>query len=159
MTALAQPVPMDSARHRDQVVVELRMQGLTFDAIATRMGLDDRSTAYRAFRRGLARTPQEHVKEQRTLELERIDALWVPMFAKGLAGNHLAVDRCIALMERRAKLLGLDAPVRVRQEVITEAQLDAAIADMEARNAELEAQQAARAVITDIFGGESDTSG
>ena len=56
-------------------------------------------------------------------------------------------------------MLGLDAPVRVRQEVITEAQLDAAIAELEARNAELEAQQAAQAVITDMFGGESDTSG
>ena len=133
------------ARERDLLALQLRMRGLTFDAIADKMQLSGGSgTAYKAYQRAMASVKQENVKEHRAIEMERIDALWEPMFAKGLAGNHLAVDRCIALMDRRAKLLGLDEPIRIRQEIVTEAQLDSAIKELEAQNAELRAQQVAR---------------
>jgi hypothetical protein len=51
-----------------------------------------------------------------------------PMYVKALKGDYLAVDRCLRIMDRRAALNGLDAPIRVRQAVITEADIDAAIA-------------------------------
>ena len=34
------------------------------------------------------------------------------MYKKAEKGDYNAVDRCIKLMERRAKLLGLDAPAK-----------------------------------------------
>jgi hypothetical protein len=42
-----------------------------------------------------------------------------------------AIDRVLKIMERRAKLLGLDAPIR--HEVITVSQIDAEIAELTAR--------------------------
>ena len=48
----------------------------------------------------------------RTLELERLDKLWFAMYRQATQGNQGAVDRCIRIMERRAKLLGLDAPTK-----------------------------------------------
>jgi hypothetical protein len=49
------------------------------------------------------------------------------MYVKALKGDCLAVDRCLRIMARRAALNGLDAPIRVRQAVITEDDIDAAI--------------------------------
>jgi hypothetical protein len=42
-----------------------------------------------------------------------------------------AIDRLLKIMERRAKLVGLDAPVRARVEVVDEATVDRAIAELE----------------------------
>ena len=36
--------------------------------------------------------------------------LWRPMYLRAIAGDYLAVDRCLRIMDRRAALNGLDAP-------------------------------------------------
>ena len=44
-------------------------------------------------------------------ELARLDAAMVAIWPKVIAGDTWSIDRMIALMERRAKYLGLDAKV------------------------------------------------
>jgi hypothetical protein len=46
----------------------------------------------------------------RELELERWDRLILGLWPKARAGDEKAVRAVVAVMERRAKLLGLDAP-------------------------------------------------
>ena len=75
----------------------------------------------------------------RRIENERLDQLWGPMYAKALNGDCRAVDSCLRIMNRRAALYGLDAPQRIRQAVITEADIDLAIARIEREAEALEA--------------------
>ena len=59
----------------------------------------------------LAETAQEAADEVRALELARLDALLAALWPQ--QGEPAVVDRVLRIMERRAKLLGLDAPTRV----------------------------------------------
>ena len=50
----------------------------------------------------------------RDLELRRLDELCLSAYRAISDGNDLAgIDRCLRIMERRAKLLGLDAAEKV----------------------------------------------
>jgi hypothetical protein len=42
--------------------------------------------------------------------VERLDALWGALYPIAMDGQLGAVDRCLSIQSRRAKLLGLDAP-------------------------------------------------
>ena len=50
------------------------------------------------------------------MELERLSALDAAHWDKAMQGNGEATDRVLRIMERRAKLLGLDAPIKVNVE-------------------------------------------
>lgn len=92
--------------------LELRKAGVTFVVIAEQLGYRGPSGAYRAVMSALKRTLQEPADEVRTLELERLDALLLALWAQAKQGQQGAVDRVLKVMERRAKLLGLDAPTK-----------------------------------------------
>lgn len=104
---------------KEAQALNLRKAGLTFDQIATRLGYNDRSAAAKAVRRSLAATIQEPADELRRLEVERLDAMLAALWPKASNGQWLAIDRCLAIMDRRAKLLGLDAPSRRVVDVVT----------------------------------------
>ena len=55
----------------------------------------------------------EGAEHLRTLEALRLDEIQAKIWDKAIAGDYRAVDRVLRIMERRAKLLGLDAPVKV----------------------------------------------
>jgi hypothetical protein len=74
---------------------------------------------------------------------ERLDALWQPMYARALTGDHGAVDRCLRIPERRAAINGLDAPVKIRRPVITEVDIQRAIGRLERETADLEGSDSA----------------
>ena len=64
--------------------------------------------------RALAKLRQgvlEDAEKLRTLELQRLDSLFIKMYEQAENGNQGAVDRCIRIQERRSKLLGLDLPL------------------------------------------------
>lgn len=48
----------------------------------------------------------------RQLELERLDELQSRFWTKALAGDYLAADKVLSIMDRRAKYLGLHEPTR-----------------------------------------------
>ena len=100
------------AYERQKEALSLRLVGLSYDAIAERLGFANRSGAFRAVQAALKKTLQEPADELRTLELERLDSMLLPMMAQAKKGNQGAVDRVLRIMERRAKLLGLDAPTK-----------------------------------------------
>ena len=70
-------------------------------------------SAHRAVKRALERLNGEigeSVTDVRRMELERLDAMLGALWPKAERGNLTAVDRVLHIMERRAKLLGLDTP-------------------------------------------------
>lgn len=90
--------------------IELRKAGATYDKIAEALGYENRSGAYKIVVGALRDLVQEPAQELRTLELERLDAMTLAIWARAQKGELAAVDRLLKIGERRAKLLGLDAP-------------------------------------------------
>jgi hypothetical protein len=120
------------------------MAGATYQAIADSLGYGNRSSAADAIMRAMKATvPKELTDEVRRMENERLDRLWGPMWVKALNGDTRAVDSYLRIMARRAALNGLDAPQRVRQAVITEEDIDRAIAKLDREAAALEGRDSA----------------
>lgn len=101
-----------------QRCVDLRLAGKSFPAIAAEVGCST-STAHKAVSDWLERTRKDTAQDAvavLTLEIERLDTMLAALWPAATAGDCQAVDRCLRIMERRAKLLGLDAPDRHRLE-------------------------------------------
>lgn len=90
---------------------------MSLQNIADRVGYKDASGAYRAIRAALKKTLQEPADDLRVLELDRLDVLLTGLWPKAINGDAPAVDRVLKIMERRASLLGLDAPRKVEQRI------------------------------------------
>jgi len=139
---------------QDAAAARLRARGMTYEQIATELDYCDRAAARAAVERALVATVTEPAAEVRQMELARLDEMYRAALAvlerRHFAVSHgkivyhgvtpleddgpvlQAIDRMIRIMERRAKLLGLDAPTKV--EVIT---LDAIEAEIRRLSAEL----------------------
>ena len=63
----------------------------------------------------LKATLREPADEVRDLEVARLDAMLLPLWRRVQQGDERAVDRALKIMERRARLLGLDAPSKSEQ--------------------------------------------
>ncbi len=78
--------------------------------IARRVGYRSASGVHRAIVSGLKKTLQEPADELRTMEAERLDRMLEGLWQKAISGDTWSVDRVLNIMERRARLLGLDRP-------------------------------------------------
>ena len=96
----------------DTEALTLRSRGYKYQQIADQMGCS-KPTAYARVQRALAAIPAEAVEEYRKLEGDRLDTLLnIAMYEAQTRKSMYAIDRVLSIMERRAKLMGLDAPVR-----------------------------------------------
>lgn len=91
----------------------LRADGRTFHEIAERLGYRSRQAAHDAVQRALLLTLQEPAQTVRALDLERLDRLWLAHFKRAEQGRVSSAHVCIRILERRARLLGLDAPEKI----------------------------------------------
>jgi hypothetical protein len=64
-------------------------------------------------RAGWAKTHKAHADLWVAEELARLAAAEAAIWPQILAGKWLAIDRLLAIQDRRAKYLGLDAPAKV----------------------------------------------
>jgi len=102
------------ARERELAAVGLRLQGLPYGAIAERLGTS-RGTAHALVLRSLERTAEalgESAGILRQVEIERLDAMLAGLWPAATSGDVSAVNAALRVSERRARLLGLDAPQR-----------------------------------------------
>jgi len=100
------------AHDRMMKALEFRKAGLSYEEIAHRTGYKTPQAAWKAVQSALNRSLKEAGEEVRTIELQRLDAMMLPLYARAKKGELGAVDRLLKILERRAKLLGLDAPVK-----------------------------------------------
>jgi uncharacterized protein (DUF2267 family) len=98
---------------KQRQAVELRKAGLGYDEIADKLGYANRGGAYKAVRAALLAAVREPAEEVLALELARLDAMLAGIWLDARKGNVLKIDRALRIMQRRADLLGLDAPKRV----------------------------------------------
>lgn len=133
------------AEIRERRAVQLKIAGLTYQQIADTPvgdGLVDEdgdpitlyataTGAWDAVQRSLKKHAAEFTEsldELRTLELERLDALFRAHSPKALKGDDKATNQCLRIMEARRKYVGgLEAPQKVQMDVSSDEQTLAAL--------------------------------
>lgn len=105
-------------KERVEEILRMRRGGLSFEQIAERLEVDE-DTAYRVWlEQSKVRLSPDDFNTLRSTEAERLDAAQAAVWSKVLRGEVPSVLAMLRIMERRAKLLGLDAnEVRQQQEV------------------------------------------
>ncbi len=101
-----------NALEKQMQALELRKAGVSYVRIAEVLGYASGSGAHKAVASALKKTLQEPADDLRTLEIERLDAMLSAIWASVKQGQYGAIDRAIKIMERKAKLLGMDAPTK-----------------------------------------------
>ena len=116
MSSNTKPTTRDiNAAQRAALAMSLRAKKLTYEEIARQCGYADRGTCHNAVQRELARRVIPNVDEMRREELAMLDTLhsecWELAMDKKSTYRLFAVDRILAISERRSKLMGLDIPI------------------------------------------------
>lgn len=127
----AHPISRAVGVERSRKAIELRIQGFNLDHIANECGYTNRSGAFRAIERGLKQSLREPSERLRDLQNERlnrqIQSLWPSAMGssatpntnppgkpsnatEAVAPDHRSHLRILQIMDRQAKLNGLDAP-------------------------------------------------
>lgn len=115
--------------------LELKKQGLSYEKIGKRLSLA-KATVVEHVRRGLAELAEatrDAADDLRQLELERLDGLYERLVPRIKKSDVRAIEAGVRLILARARLLGLEAPVKVAAVHVdvarlTDAQLEQLIA-------------------------------
>jgi hypothetical protein len=109
----ASATKIDAAQRRIQAL-NFRLQGLTYREIGEAMGFSE-ARAHKIVTTELRRLNDkrsELATEQRKLDAARLDTMLKTLWPAVLKGKPEVIDRALSIMQRRAKLYGLDAPTR-----------------------------------------------
>ena len=98
--------------------IDLRLEGMNYRDIAARLGYKSPQAAFDAIQREFDAYLQEPIETLRKQELARLDNLYNIAINKAKQGDMIGVNTCIRVLERRAKLLGLDQLDPVQQELL-----------------------------------------
>ena len=102
-----------AARERQIRALELRREGKSFPQIARELGYRSVAGAYDSVMGALRETVREPAEQVRALELERLGLMFAAVWPTALEGDIPAQQQVLRLMDRRARYLGLDQPLKV----------------------------------------------
>lgn len=106
------PTGREVAAERRIQALEMRKQGHSYRVIGERLGVSA-ATAFGDVKKELdklAKVAGEIAEDVRAIELQRLDDMLAALWPEAMLGNPVVIDRVLRIQERRAKLLGLDAP-------------------------------------------------
>jgi hypothetical protein len=128
--ALPEPEQLD----KENRVMELRRLGLTWSEIAAQTGYANHVGAMKAYKRVMERYQKEPREDLQKIEVERLNKIQSIFMEKAFADADVK-SAAIALraIELRAKLLGLNEPTKIQQEITTwdgDESIDRAVKDL-----------------------------
>jgi hypothetical protein len=99
--------------------LDLRIAGGTYRQIARQLGVNEKTAFYdvQGALASLDAVKAKTAERLRDIELERLDRASTGLVPGIRSGDARAVTALVRVMERRAKLLGLDAPVKQSHEM------------------------------------------
>ena len=100
--------------YRRARALEMRIACYTYRQIAEELEYASEQQAYEAVRDEMAKAVREPVAALREQELDRLNKMLYALWPNIEAGNQGAIQTGLRVMERRAKLLGMDAPIDYR---------------------------------------------
>jgi len=98
------------ARMKAVQALELRAESKTFREIAQELGYNSPQAAHKAVTTALADAINEAAVDVRKIELIRLDKMFELHYINAQTGDNFATASALRIMERRARILGLDAP-------------------------------------------------
>ncbi|KAB7850133.1 hypothetical protein [Streptomyces mobaraensis] len=96
--------------------IAMRLAGVDFETIAERLGYASRGAATKDLIRALEiRHAEQGAQAEvlRSVEAQRLDRLQAAAWALALQGDLKAIETVVRIIDRRCRLLGLDAPARM----------------------------------------------
>src|SRR5204862_542339 len=101
------PAQVAAMKAREKTVMEERIKGKSFYKIEREHGIHNPD---RVFQRAIAREENEGFRRAEAIRLEelRLDELQEGIWPAALAGNARAVEVALKVLERRARMGGLD---------------------------------------------------
>jgi transposase-like protein len=103
---------------KERQVVQYRQSGATFDAIAKKLDYANESSARAAFKRAMERMRDDVLNnEMRELHRQRLETALMAIWPDVVKGDLEAIKVMLKILERDAKLYGIDAPVKTEVEV------------------------------------------
>ena len=101
------------AAERRAQVLRLRLAGLDFAAIGAALDPPvSMQRAHQLYLDGLALVVKEPAEDVLKADLERLDILWRAMLTRAASGSARHAEVALRVLERKARMLGLDAPTR-----------------------------------------------
>ena len=111
---------IESAKRVEQIM-NLRRQGWSLERIGEKCkskrnprGIG-KSRVHAIITEYLDKTERESTEQVRKLELDRLDELQSAWWQKAIDGDPIALDKVRALLGDRARLLGLNAPLKIEK--------------------------------------------
>ena len=110
-----------SMERADRVLqaTELRRAGASYEEIGRALGIS-KQNAHRLVTRALAKALRDHAEHIRIIEEERLDKIQRAAWPAAMRGEVVAINTVLRVMERRAKMLGLDAPTQTTANTVSE---------------------------------------
>jgi hypothetical protein len=96
-------------QERKLQALELRRIGYTYRAIGKEMGLNH-CTVLQMVVEAIAEIPRESAEAVLRLELARLDEMQSSIYTTAVEGDHNAILTVLRIMERRARLEGIERP-------------------------------------------------
>lgn len=99
-----------SKQEKQASALELRKAGYSMQKIADYLQCS-KTYAHKLVSESLqelAKQSERAVEELRALENDRLDALWEQAYGRAMTGDMFAINTCIKISDRKAKLNGLD---------------------------------------------------
>lgn len=104
---------------KENEAFDLRINhGLTFDAIAARLGYSSRSGAQKAYERALERLKNPDRNNIVQTELERLDRMTETYWKEAIEGNPRAAELVLQIMDKRLNYIKHGQPLKIEAEVI-----------------------------------------
>ena len=96
-----------------QQALDMRLEGKEYSEIARALGYANGSGPYNAIQSLMRRYALESLSELRDVEGARLDKMLAAVWARATTGDLDAIDTVLKIQQRRARLFGLDRPVRI----------------------------------------------
>jgi len=99
---------------RNKKILDLRIGGMSFPAIARQVGLSGPGAVFKIYRKLIREVYRESAEEALTLEIEKTNRVHMALFpraigSKDLPPDYKAVDCLVKVWSRYDSLLGIDA--------------------------------------------------
>jgi len=134
-------------------VHELRLAGHSYRAIGKLLGINHETVRNRSMEANRA-IVLPGVEEMRKIEDERLDMLFKALMPKIQIGDTRAIEQALKLLERRARLHGLDKPIEINATVHEITEYDRELAEF-AREAMMRREYARQDETARLDGSES----
>lgn len=118
---MAKPKSKEERAELTVKAYELRKAGASMGVIAQRLNIS-KATVHK-YINDTIKAYLEEAKEAHSsilaMELARLDDMYFSIWTKARSGDAKAIDTALKIMERRARMLGLDVPATSRQVNVT----------------------------------------